>query len=479
MNNRTAILSLLAASLLLSLLYLPPVNIVFDDSTIFAYTGRVIAHGGVPYKDVFDHKPPLIFFFNYAGLLLGPWGLWLIDAVLVMLVTIPFFRLCQKHGLAWPWIPPILFNLLLRNYEVCWGFGMTREYTAIFLLLFFCLLLNRSRYCFFWMGLLTAATFFMQQDQVIILLPFWLYALADSRTRPILPAIAGFLTLSAPILLYFGWNHALPYFWECAFQFNFSWYTEKQPLIIHFRSIKEGLERTQLQLTFLLALAAACCALLLQTTKKGLVTAALTAVLLSFISEYLSGNLILGHAFYYYFLALSSTLPILVFTVWAYTKEDFLAGRKSQAFYGFLLCFLPFYNALQHGTHLTTHDHTLQKTAPGLIWLRQQHLQDHQLFVFGSNDWIYLYNELDLIAPSRWVYQHFWTNIPGWDADHRQLRTITEDLLRHQTKYVFCDLRSFEWKDPSARTYWLSFLQQYYQPVPDMPLIWQLKRSGQ
>jgi len=496
MRNRITIspLFILAASLLLSLLYCPPVDIFFDDKEIFSYIGRLIAKGGLPYRDVFDHKPPLIYFFNSFG----PWGLWLIDAFLVGLASLLFFRLCQKYRISWPWLLPLLFNLLIRNYLVCISIGMTRAYTAIFALLFFCILLNGSKYRYFWLGLLTAATFFMQQDQVIILLPFWLYALLSITTpaRQILLALAGAILLSAPILLYFSLNHSLSWFWQCAFQFNFLWYDEKIPFIVHFRATKDALEYSGMMVTFLLAVVAGFCALVLQSDNRRLIATALLAVILSFTSEYLSGKLRAGYPFYYYLLPLAATLPILVFAVWATTREEFLLGKKSQGFYGLLLCCLPFYSAFQHGTHLSTHNADLVKSMPEYHWLRQQQLKDYELFSFGSNDWIYVYNQFNILAPSRWVYQHIWEYYPSWDADHQQLESIMNDLLRHHTKYIINDLQRFRWQDPSARTLWLAFLQKNYQPVtlppsiealrstvpvlpgalpPSGPLLWQIK----
>ncbi|HEY4288633.1 MAG TPA: hypothetical protein VGN00_16120 [Puia sp.] len=489
LNKTTSPLFILIASFLLSLLYCPPVDILFDDKQIFGYIGRLIAKGGVPYRDVFDHKPPLIYFFNYFG----PWGLWLIDTFLVGLASLLFFRLCQKHRLAWPWLLPLLFNLLIRNYLVCISIGMTRAYTAVFALLFICILLNGSKYRYFWLGLLTAATFFMQQEQVIVLFPFWLYALPTDflpgrRTLPAgtspasslpgrmhhtLLTLAGVITASAPIILYFSLNHSLSWFWQCAFQFNFLWYDEKVPFMVHFRAAKDALEYSGLMVTFLMAVVAGFCALVLKSDNRRLIAISLLAVFLSFTSEYLSGKLHAGYPFYYYLLPLTSTLPILVFAVWAATREEFLLGKKSQGFYGLLLCCLPLYSAFQRGTHLSTHNEDLVKSTPEYIWLRQQQLKDYELFSFGSNDWIYVYNQFDILAPSRWIYQHFWEHYPRWDAGHRQMESIMNDLLRHHTKYIINDLQHFGWQDPSARALWLDFLQKNYQPVT--PLLWQIK----
>ena len=474
-------LFLFAVSLLLSLLYCPPVDMFFDDKEIFRYIGRLIAHGGVPYRDVFDHKPPLIFFLNYFGYLLGPWGLWLIDTTLVMLASLVFFGLCRRHRLPWPWLLPLLFNLLLRNNMVSLGIGMTREYTAIFLVLFFCLLSGTSKYRYFWMGLLAAATFFMQQDQFLTLLPFLLYALfigfpsVDGRNW--LLTAAGALALTLPVLFYFWINHSLSFFWEDAFQFNRSWYTEKIPFSVNYRATKEGLERSACLMPLILATSLGVSALFLRNKKKLLIAAALLGVLFSFVTEYLSGKLVTGYPFYYYFQPLSAALPVLVFIVWANTDEPFLRESRSQLLYGFLLCCLPLYNAIQHATHLPRHD--LVSKLPEYQYLRSQRLSGHDLYVFGDNAWVYAYNEFDLFAPSRWIYHHFWAWYPQWDAGHQLLGSIENDLLKSRTTWIVNYADDSFFKSDSARVIWLSFLNKYYRPVTvpgsTRQLLWQLK----
>lgn len=42
------------------------------DEGIFGYSGQVILDGGLPYKDVFEHKPPMVFYLNALALLFFP-----------------------------------------------------------------------------------------------------------------------------------------------------------------------------------------------------------------------------------------------------------------------------------------------------------------------------------------------------------------------------------------------------------------------
>ncbi|GGB14997.1 hypothetical protein [Puia dinghuensis] len=465
---RRTILLLSAASLLLSLLYCPPVDLFYDDTEIFRYFGRLIVAGGVPYRDVFDHKPPLIFFFCTAG----PWGLWLLNTALVLTATLLFLRLCRRCSLPWPWLPPLFFNLLIRNYMICIGITMTRAYTAIFLLLFFCLMLDDNRrYRHYWLGLLAAATFFMQQDGLIVLLPLLLYAFlpAPNRAPTTLirtawfPALAGAATITLPLLGYFAAHHALTQLWQDAFVFNFRWYMSKPTPGEHFRVVKQALQDTDLQMPFILATVLGACALLYKHKKKRLLVAALATLILSFAAEGLSGMLEYGHAFWYYFLPLSVSLPILVFVVWAYTEESWLREKKSQLLYGFLLCCMPLYDAGQHATHLANNHSGWVTDLPEYRYLRQHRPTDRQLYAFGDNNWVRAYNEFGIFSPCHWIYHHFWGWYPGWDPGHKQLSRIETDLLHYHTKYLIYNPAINYFKDASARTEWESFLAKYYR----------------
>ncbi|HTI06929.1 MAG TPA: hypothetical protein VL832_00195 [Puia sp.] len=473
MNKYYSTIFILTICLLFSFLYCPPLDVFYDDKEIFQYIGRLIDKGYTPYRDVFDHKPPLIFFLNFLGQLLGPWGLWLLDTFLVLLASLLFLDQGKKFRLPYPWILPFLFNLLIRNFLVSEGIGMTREYTAIFLLLFFCVLLGKSRYRHLLLGLLTALTFFMQQDQVLPLLPFWVYALAGDDPVPLIKRIlhagAGFLAVTLLIIGYFAATHSLTYFWEDAFIFNFSWYTEKKSWLDHFKSIKDGMDATGYKMAFIISVALGISALFLQNKKKRLVFAALLAVLLSFSAEYLSGKLLIGQPFYYYFLPLAASIPILVFTVFAFTEDGFLRDKKSQLLYGALLSCSLAYTVLQHTTHLSRHNADWIKETPEFQYLQQQHLKDYQLYIFDHSGFIYAYNRFGILAPSRWIYHHFWRWYPHWDTDHHILQSIEQDLQKHQTTYILDRSDNIRAENPAAYNLWQSFLQDHYQPV-QLPL---------
>jgi hypothetical protein len=485
----------LAASLLLSRMYLPAYNVISGDKEIYRYIGRVILKGGVPYRDVFDHKPPLIYFLNAAEILLGgDWAQWTIDAILALLATGCFYGVCRRHRLPFPWLLPLLFNLMLRDHLLCLGMGMTREYTAMLLLIFFSVTMTKSRFRFYILGLLGGLTFFTQQDQVLALLPFSLYAFLPREDnaplgRRLGASAAGFATVTLPVLLYFAVNHSLDSFWQDAFLFNLGPYTHtlKESNWDHWRKIKATLDQGNYEMAAMVSMTIGVGALFFRHANKRLLVLSLLAVFLSISTEFMGGRdlrpMIYDMGFTHYFLPLSASLPILLFVVFAFTEEPVLRDAKVQALFGVLLCASLAYTDIQHGLNLRLREtRNFTASSPVVKHLLQRRPGDYQYFAFFNDDATYVYNQLGTIGPGRFVYQHMYILYDNWDADHRLLKEIEQSLLQHQTHYVLDYGFAKYFRDQSAFAEWHSFLLQYYVPVDikDAPyaILWKWKGSA-
>ena len=58
------------------------------DSAVFKHIGYLMTKAYIPYKDIFDHKGPLVYLYNYIGTLISYYrGIWVIE-VLSMFVTL-------------------------------------------------------------------------------------------------------------------------------------------------------------------------------------------------------------------------------------------------------------------------------------------------------------------------------------------------------------------------------------------------------
>src|SRR6266496_1916463 len=66
------------------------------DSGVFLYVGWRFLNGDIPYRDVWDHKPPLIYFVDALGLRLTPdslWGVWLLQFIVIFLTLLLIYKL--------------------------------------------------------------------------------------------------------------------------------------------------------------------------------------------------------------------------------------------------------------------------------------------------------------------------------------------------------------------------------------------------
>lgn len=90
-----------------------------EDAGVFFYAAQRLLDGGAPYRDIWDHKPPGVYFVDAAGLLLaGRTGVWLVQlAFLVVAVLLGHRALRREFGavpafvgsLAWLVALPRLF----------------------------------------------------------------------------------------------------------------------------------------------------------------------------------------------------------------------------------------------------------------------------------------------------------------------------------------------------------------------------------
>jgi hypothetical protein len=322
------------------------------------------------------------------------------------------------------------------------------------------------------MGLLSGLIFFTQQDQVLPLLPFLLYAFFTGAVHgyTALPKRAaalllGFLSIIMPVCAYFFLNNSLGHFWESAFLFNFNWYNERAPLMQDAKAIRSALHYCEFDVIFYGGCILGVAALILGNKKQWLLLACLAAVVLSFCSEYLSGKLIMGLPVSYYFLALCATLPSLMFTVFAFSNRLFAANTYHQLVYGTILSANLLFHISQYAGNISGDRMSWIRPLPEYQYLKAQQLRDHELYIFYNSDYIYLYNEFKILSPSRWIYHYFWHWYGGWDPGNKKLQSITADLEKYRTLYIldFSDTATF--KDSNNFIFWRSFLQQKYTPV--------------
>ncbi len=225
-----AIVAILPAS---PALYQTPNN----DASIFLYAGRQVLAGDLPYRDVYDHKPPLIFYLNAAGLFLGGgsrWGVWVIELISLLSASVLAFFFLRRYFGRFP--AALACAAMLTNLALVFERGnLTEEYALPFqfgaLFLLSGMGKTGPRLRFFLLGILLglASSFKQTMAGTGAALAIFLFldrAAARDWRRLAGEYLAIGLGAAAVWLAWFGYYALIgifPDFWEASFLMNFGY----------------------------------------------------------------------------------------------------------------------------------------------------------------------------------------------------------------------------------------------------------------
>ena len=107
-----------------------------NDSSVFIYVAKVMIDGGMPYRDTFDHKGPLIYLIDALGLLLNEQiGIWIIELItifVIFLFTYKIARLIRCCRFLSCFIVTIGISVLSWYFE---DGNLTEEYACAFIII--------------------------------------------------------------------------------------------------------------------------------------------------------------------------------------------------------------------------------------------------------------------------------------------------------------------------------------------------------
>ena len=208
------------------------------DSGVFHYIGWLITQGKIPYRDVWDHKPPVIFFINALGLLLAGgsrWGVWGLEAFFLILSGEISLILLKKHFGLFPGFLATLAWVISLPYLLC-GWDFATEYGLLFQFLFLwvfskSIAQEKTGKYWFLLGVLSGLLFLCKQNLVGISLAAGMVAIVlgirDRKIQKMFSNLTYFtlggVAVVAVFVIYFGFHHTLTDFWDAAFLYNFSY----------------------------------------------------------------------------------------------------------------------------------------------------------------------------------------------------------------------------------------------------------------
>lgn len=209
------------------------------DSGIFLYFGQQILRGDLPFRDLWDHKPPLIFYIDALGLLLTPrslWGVWLLEFTAVGLAGLFGYAALRRVFPRWAAFLAAAAAVVHVAFFLEGG-NMTEEFALPLQMAALYLAFrvrdraadgagtNRSM---FLNGVLFGLALSLKQTMVgvwVALTGAYLLAILFSRQaglwRQLAWAAAGALVAIAGWVVFFAAYGALADFWSVAYLYNF------------------------------------------------------------------------------------------------------------------------------------------------------------------------------------------------------------------------------------------------------------------
>ncbi len=206
------------------------------DQGVYLYVGEQILDGSVPYKDVWDHKGPVIYYLNALGLSFGIssfWGIWLLEIFSLFIALIFSYLVMEKYFSSTSaffgtgmWLLGLFF--VLDGGNTVEEFTLPIQFLSVF---FFLRAENEKKHYWndFGIGLLAGIAFFIRPNNIgeiiaigLIIGMRFLFS-TDARKRVFFRLIsmgAGGLVLSLVIVGYFWGQDALHEFWRSAFVYN-------------------------------------------------------------------------------------------------------------------------------------------------------------------------------------------------------------------------------------------------------------------
>jgi hypothetical protein len=206
------------------------------DSGVFLYLGQQILDGQVPYRDVWDHKGPGVYYLNALGLWLGGgswWGVWWLEWLsLAGAALLGYAALSQAFGhrhavfASLAWLTSLIFILDGGNFTE--EYALPFQFAAIYLF-WESRKSSRPLGYVFMIGVTLAAVFWLKLNMIGVQLSITIVAvvpifLSPDRGRAltwIMALLAGVMVVTIPLLAYFAGSGALDELVDAVFRYNF------------------------------------------------------------------------------------------------------------------------------------------------------------------------------------------------------------------------------------------------------------------
>lgn len=386
------------------------------DSSVFMYIGNQMLKGQVPYRDMFDHKGPLLYIINSLGMAWGNGlGIWVIEIISLYISSL----FCYKTGkkLTSPklaLIATLIVMISLINFFE--GGNLTEEYALPFIFISLycftdCFMNNfrSSKYKVFIGGLCFGAVLMIRPNMISVWLAFCpvilIYLLSVKRykmlNRYIIFFSLGMATIVFPLILYLLSNNALKDFVYQYIIFNFK-YADSSSFINTLDVLKYFIStNTMILSTFLYFI------LVLREKKNFSQEQKLfhLSIVIFFIVTYIT-VIMSGRKYAHYGMVIlpTSIVPITIILDSIYNKVQIQSIQKDICKFVVFTSLLFSLGCIEIWFDTTVNTFKENKEAKKISELIKQYTEeDDSISVFGNDVKIYLMT--DRKSSSKYIYQ--------------------------------------------------------------------------
>lgn len=456
------------------------------DSGVFLYTGWRILEGEIPYRDVWDHKTPGIFYLDALGLALDPaslWGVWGLEWLFVCAASVLLFLLVKRlFGTTSAALSMLM--VLVALSDMLAGGNLTQLPALPFQAggLWLALRLTQNpedKKPWFWLGILTAGTVVFRQNSVgvFVAAAAWMLLWAAINRKPTLilrsalNGVAGVVLVALPVALYFAYHSALVELWDAAVLFNIHYASEGgireriSALVSGFQALGSVGLAVFLLAGFVLAVPAW---LKDKSSSVSHISSYLQYLTLAFVLEFalvaMSGRPRLP-----YFIALLPMATVMAgycfsrIERWLATQTTIVTAQRILALS--LVCIL-IYIYPRYEENLRANQN-IERPLDVISYIQQHTSDQDQVLLVGAETSINF--ETRRTSPTRFVYQY-----PLYRQAYAQpdyLEEFFEDVLRHKPALIILttgdtDMPNRFGGSKTARSEELAYqINQIYKPV--------------
>ncbi|MCD7943920.1 MAG: hypothetical protein LUH43_03400 [Clostridia bacterium] len=377
------------------------------DSSVFRYVAYAMSHGQIPYKDIFDHKGPLLYLINYIGYLIDEEiGVWFFEYLALLITTVFIFAISKmfcKHNLKAALTTFASLSLLCLYFE---GGNLTEEYAmpliAISLYIFLDYFRNdkTTRLKLIICGLCGGCVLMLRPNMAVAWLVFPVFILikqiSNKKIKKLLEEcilfLAGVVIAIIPFIIYFIYTNSLQDFWNVYLIFNAEYSGSQGSMIGILHSIYSFSN------PFLIISIITVLVCIYKRNNLFLNTVYMVFMLMSLLALSISGRQY-GH------------YGMLLIPVVAYPLATLLANYKKNMFSAAALCssiiiicmtyyVRPTYNLY---THILKNDGVSKTTEEVSDYVKTYTEEEDRILVIGNKDILYL--ECDRMCASKYSYQ--------------------------------------------------------------------------